>query len=254
MLKHFGDLGHSLYFACTENSYPNLSSTLRKYERRKKREKKKKSMNDAQLHLSSASSRIVFSKQYPQPNLCLIIAFLCLFFFNCLCFYHFSTEEKVFPDKRKANPVWNEKLTHSLEWQTGVMSLAQCEMGAVYVWQSGRKQFLIIAVPSYIKVQIVLFTVLQTNKTRILPLLEKNKKNLLVGDTVKYPSSCSEWTAPSAFPATCGSSWVTLQTESLPTSENTTLALLCLCLESPSSSSQPAHSCVPRAKEGEKEK
>lgn len=60
MLKHFGDLGHSLYFACTENSYPNLSSTLRKYERREK-----KSMNDAQLHLSSQSSRIVFSKQYP---------------------------------------------------------------------------------------------------------------------------------------------------------------------------------------------
>lgn len=56
MLKHFGDLGHSLYFACTENSYPNLSSTLRKYERRKKM---------TQLHLSSESSRIVFSKQYP---------------------------------------------------------------------------------------------------------------------------------------------------------------------------------------------
>lgn len=56
MLKHFGDLGHSLYFACTENSYPNLSSTLRKYERRKK------NMNDAQLHLSSESSRIVLSK------------------------------------------------------------------------------------------------------------------------------------------------------------------------------------------------
>lgn len=76
MLKHFGDLGHSLYFACTENSYPNLSSTLRKYERRKK-----KSMNDAQLHLSSESSRIVFSKQYPQPNLCLIIVFLLPFLF-----------------------------------------------------------------------------------------------------------------------------------------------------------------------------
>lgn len=71
---------------------------------------------------------------------------------------------KVFPDKRKANPVWNERLTHSLEWQSGVTSLIHCEMKAVYVWQSGRKQFLIIAVPSHIKVQIVLFTVLQTNK------------------------------------------------------------------------------------------
>lgn len=43
------------------------------------------------------------------------------------------------------------------------------EMKAVYVCQSGRKQFLVIAVPLYLKVQIVLFTVLQTNKTRTLP-------------------------------------------------------------------------------------
>lgn len=42
------------------------------------------------------------------------------------------------------------------------------QMKAVYVCQSGRKQFLIIAEPLYLKVQILLFTVLQTEKARTL--------------------------------------------------------------------------------------
>lgn len=141
---------------------------------------------------------------------------------------------KVFPDKRKANPVWNERLTHSLEWQSGVTSLIHCEMKAVYVWQSGRKQFLIIAVPSHIKVQIVLFTVLQTNKIlHKTPFFLGKKKKILKWEILwTISAAVLNWAAPSAFPAKRGCSWVTLQAESLPASESPALALLCWC-ESP---------------------
>lgn len=61
----------------------------------------KKSMNDAQLHLPSESSRTVFSKQYPWPHLCLIIAFAAFFFFNCLCFCYLSAQERSFLTKEK---------------------------------------------------------------------------------------------------------------------------------------------------------